>query len=232
MKTITAEFYAAAPAFCNGPTHSLAAEWDRPRLRHGSNREAAPRPGVSYFDECNAKEACFPMTTIDADVTTLFLDFSRRKLLEQDWPRLLDCVESLTESQVWWRPNPASNSIGNLMLHLNGNMRQWLVASFNKQEDNRDRPAEFDAPELLSAAALLEKLGATLQEASKVLSRLTAADLLAEYDIQGYHVTGLYAVYQVVEHFAMHYGQILYITKNLGGKDLEFHRELNKTGRA
>jgi uncharacterized damage-inducible protein DinB len=133
---------------------------------------------------------------------------------------------------VWWRPNQASNSIGNLMLHLNGNVRQWLVASFNKLEDNRDRPTEFDAPELLLAAALVETLDATLQEAAKVLSRLTAADLLAEYDIQGYHVTGLYAVYQVVEHFAMHYGQILYITKNLCGKDLGFHRELNKTGRA
>jgi uncharacterized damage-inducible protein DinB len=205
---------------------------DRLRLRPGSSEEAAPGPGVSYFDEFIAKEACFPMTHMDADVTTLFLEFSRRKLLEQDWPRLRGCVESLTESQLWWRPNEASNSIGNLLLHLNGNVRQWLVASFNKLEDNRDRPAEFDAPELLSAAALVDKLDATLQEASKVLSRLTAADLLAEYDIQGYHVTGLYAVYQVVEHFAMHYGQILYITKNLGGKDLEFHRELNKTGRA
>lgn len=172
------------------------------------------------------------MTNMDADVTTLFLEFSRHKLLEQDWPRLRGCVESLTESQVWWRPNPASNSIGNLMLHMNGNMRQWLVASFNKLEDNRDRPAEFDADELLPAAALVEKLGATLREASQVLARLTAADLLAEYDIQGYHVTGLYAVYQVVEHFGMHYGQILYITKNLCGKDLGFHRELSKTGRA
>jgi hypothetical protein len=169
---------------------------------------------------------------MDANVTTLFLNFSRRKLFGQDWPRLRGCVESLTQSQLWWRPNQASNSIGNLMLHLNGNMRQWLVDSFNKQEDHRDRPAEFDAPELLPAAALVEKLGATLQEASKVLARLTAADLLAEYDIQGYRVTGLYAVYQVVEHFAMHYGQILYITKNLCGQDLGFHQDLNKTGRA
>jgi uncharacterized damage-inducible protein DinB len=172
------------------------------------------------------------MSSVDANVTTLFLEFSRRKLLKQDWPRLRGCVESLTESQLWWRPNEASNSIGNLMLHMNGNMRQWLVASFNKQEDHRDRPAEFDADELLPAAALVEKLDATLQEASQVLARLTAADLLAEYDIQGYHVTGLYAVYQVVEHFAMHYGQILYITKNLCGKDLGFHKDLNKTGRA
>jgi hypothetical protein len=79
---------------------------------------------------------------------------------------------------------------------------------------------------------LLEKLGATMQEASDVLARLTEADLLAPYEIQGYHVRGLDAVYQVVEHFGLHYGQILYITKNLSGKDMGFYSELNKTGRS
>jgi len=171
------------------------------------------------------------MAEHDGQIADLFLDFSRKKLLEQYWPRLRSCVESLTDEQVWWRPNPASNSIGNLILHLNGNMRQWLVASFNRQDDKRDRPAEFDAQDGLSAAELLERLGATIEEASLVLARLTQADLVAEYDIQGYHVTGLYAVYQVVEHFGLHYGQILYITKYLTERDLGFHRELNKTGR-
>jgi hypothetical protein len=172
------------------------------------------------------------MADIDTDVTALFLEFSRKKLLEQYWPRLSKCVESLTDDEVWWRPNAASNSIGNLILHLNGNVRQWLVASFNRLEDARDRPAEFDTRDGIPASALLKKLGATMQEASEVLSRLTPTDLLAPYEIQGYKVTGLYAVYQVVEHFGMHYGQILYIAKHLGGADLGFYRELNKTGRA
>jgi hypothetical protein len=172
------------------------------------------------------------MTDLDADVASLFLEFSRRKLLEHYWPRLRGCVASLTESQVWWRPNAASNSIGNLILHLNGNVRQWLVASFNRWEDDRNRPAEFDEKKLVPASVLLEKLGATMELASEVLARLTQADLIAPYEIQGYHVSGLEAVYQVVEHFAMHYGQILYITKNLCGADLGFHSELNKTGRA
>ncbi len=166
------------------------------------------------------------------DVTELFLDFSRKKLLEQYWPRLRGCVESLSESQVWWRPNAASNSIGNLMLHLNGNVRQWLVASFNRREDDRNRPAEFAAQDGISASALLEKLGATMEQAAEVLARLTEGDLLARYEIQGYNVSGLDAVYQVVEHFGMHYGQSLYIAKNLCGRDLGFYSELNKTGRA
>lgn len=172
------------------------------------------------------------MTATEINVTALFLDFSRRKLLEQYWPRLRACVESLTDEQIWWRPNEASNSIGNLILHLNGNVRQWLVASFNRQDDKRDRPAEFAAEGGRSASALLEKLGATMNEASEVLARLTEADLLAPYEIQGYHVHGLDAVHQVVEHFGLHYGQIVYITKQLRDADLGFYRELNKTGRA
>jgi hypothetical protein len=163
--------------------------------------------------------------------TDLFLDFSRNKLRTQYWPRLRACVESLNDEQIWWRPNAASNSIGNLVLHLNGNMRQWLVNSFNRRPDTRDRPAEFASDGGLSGAALIERLGATVEEGLAVLDRLSEADLLAEYEIQGYRVTGLDAVYQVIEHFGLHYGQIAYVTKMLRDQDLGFYRELNRTGR-
>jgi uncharacterized damage-inducible protein DinB len=166
------------------------------------------------------------------DVPSLFLDFSRSKLLDQYWPRLRGCVESLTHEQVWWRPNEASNAVGNLILHLNGNVQQWLIASFDRLDDTRDRPAEFAEREQIAAPALLQILGATMQRASEVLSRLSDTDLRATFHIQGYTVSGLHAVYQVVEHFGMHYGQIVYITKQIRGEDLGFYRELNKTGRA
>jgi uncharacterized damage-inducible protein DinB len=169
---------------------------------------------------------------MNQNIATVFLDFSQEKLLNQYWPRLRACVESLSDEQVWWRPNPSSNSIGNLLLHLNGNVTQWLVASFERSEDRRDRPAEFNTKDGIAREHLLETLAATMDRASVVLARLTEADLLAEYDIQGYHVTGLEAVYQVVEHFGLHYGQIAYITKMLRDRDLGFYRELNSTGRA
>ncbi|MFZ0303114.1 MAG: DUF1572 family protein [Terracidiphilus sp.] len=172
------------------------------------------------------------MSDRDLQLATMFIAFSRQKLLGQYWPRLRECVESLTDEQVWWRPNPASNSIGNLILHLNGNVTQWLVDSFNRDEDKRDRPAEFAAEGGLTAAELLAKLGATMERAAMVLDRLTLDDLLAPYEIQGYHVHGLDAVYQVVEHFGLHYGQIAYIAKNLTGRDLGFYKELSKTGKA
>jgi Protein of unknown function (DUF1572) len=165
-----------------------------------------------------------------ANASTLFLEFSRSKLIEQYWPRLRSCVESLSDEQVWWRPNGASNSIGNLLLHLDGNVRQWLVNSFNKREDRRNRPAEFSERDTIRAKALLDRLGTTLQDADQTLSRLTESDLLANYEIQGYHVTGLAAVYQVVEHFGLHYGQITYITKMLRGEDLGFYSWLDATG--
>ena len=131
------------------------------------------------------------MVKLEPTVTALFLEFSRRKLLEHDWPRLKACVEPLTEDQVWWRPNDASNSIGNLILHLNGNVRQWLVDSFEGRFDERNRPAEFAAHGGFAPAELLERLGATIHEARSVLERLTEADLVAPYTIQGYHVSGL-----------------------------------------
>ncbi len=170
-------------------------------------------------------------TDASTGTATLLLEHSQKKLFAEWWPRLRSTVESLTEEQLWWRPNEASNSIGNLLLHLNGNVRQWIVTAFNRDEDHRDRPAEFDEKTGGPPLVVLAKLGATLDAAAQVLSRLTETDLLAPMTIQGYDVTGLYAVYQVVTHFGLHYGQILYAVKAMEAKDLGFYRELNKTGR-
>jgi hypothetical protein len=171
------------------------------------------------------------MTTTNPNLSALFLEHSRKRLLSEHWPRLKTCVEPMTVEQIWGRPNEASNSVGNLILHLNGNVTQWLVAPFNHDEDKRNRPAEFSATGGLTAAELLSRLGATIAAAEKVLNRLTVEELLAPYEIQGYNVHGLDAVYQVVEHFGLHYGQIAYIAKSLSGKDLGFYRELSQTGR-
>ena len=138
------------------------------------------------------------MATTGTELASLFLTSSRNTLFNEHWPRLKACVEPLTVDQIWWRPNEASNSVGNLILHLNGNVTQWIVSSFNRDEDRRNRPAEFAAKEGATAAELLDRLGATLDEAAQVLDGLTTAELLALYEIQGYHVHGLDAIYQVV----------------------------------
>jgi uncharacterized damage-inducible protein DinB len=206
-------------------------------LRSRVNFRMAPIDDVGRFEKAvpwfqHRPESLLlyhPMS--DSHIHTLFLDCSRQTLIDEYWPRLRSVVESLSDEQVWWRPNEASNSVGNLLLHLNGNVRQWLVAAFDRLDDSRDRRAEFAQRAQIPAAQLLEALGHTLGRASAVLSRLTEADLSATYSIQGYTVTGLYAVYHVVEHFGMHYGQILYVAKLTRGKDLGFYRELDATGR-
>ena len=165
------------------------------------------------------------------NVTAEFIEFSRWKLLEQYWPRMRECVESLSDQQVWWRPNEASNSVGNLMLHLNGNVTQWLLAPFDHRDDTRNRPTEFAERQVIPKMQLIEMLSNTLEQVARVLPRISESDLLRTYEIQGYTVSGLHAVYQVTEHFGLHYGQIVYITKLLRGEDLGFYRELQATGR-
>jgi uncharacterized damage-inducible protein DinB len=168
------------------------------------------------------------MNAHSEETARIFLEFSRRKLLEEYWPRTCTCLDSLTDEQVWWRPNEQSNSIGNLLLHLNGNVRQWIVASFGGISNVRDRSAEFAERRQIELRVLRDNLAQTLEEIDSILSRLDSADLVKTYTIQGYEaVTGLEAIYHAVEHFAMHHGQILYITKLLKGADLGFYRYLD-----
>jgi uncharacterized damage-inducible protein DinB len=193
-------------------------------------RWCSPAGGTSGIEALLNRQKVH-MAAEQSQLTRAFLDFSRLKLAKEFWPRLRTCVESLTEDQVWWRPNEASNSIGNLLLHLNGNVRQWLLVSFNHAEDTRDRPAEFAERSRLAPSALLQQLGATVDEACGVITRLTHDQLVTPMQIQGYSVTGLQAVYHVVEHFGIHYGQIAYITKLVREADLGFYRELDRVGK-
>jgi hypothetical protein len=117
------------------------------------------------------------MTDTAPETAELFIEFSRHKLLGQYWPRLRACVESLSEDQVWWRPNDSSNSIGNLMLHLNGNVTQWLIAPFQNLEDARDRPAEFNRRDGIAAEALVAMMEGTMTKAADVFGALTRSDL-------------------------------------------------------
>lgn len=159
----------------------------------------------------------------------LFLDISRRNLLDQYWAGTCHCLDVLTEEQVWWRPNATSNSIGNLLLHLNGNVQQWLVAPLGGRAVERNRPAEFGEQGPIPVVELRERLAGTLKQVEGILSTVEPTALEKTYDIQNQRgVTGFEAIYHVVEHFSMHYGQILYVTKLLTSQDLGFYRHLDK----
>ncbi len=139
-------------------------------------------------------------------------------------PRIARVIEPLTIEQIWWRPNEASNSIGNLMLHLAGNVRQWIVGGVGNQDMARDRDLEFSNRELISAEELVARLRAAVEDACAVIERVTDDQFGEPRQIQRFDTTVFEAIYHVVEHFAMHTGQIILLAKAQTGKDAGFYR--------
>jgi uncharacterized damage-inducible protein DinB len=157
-------------------------------------------------------------------VSVAFIEHARALFLGEYLPKIERCLERLTDEQVWWRANEESNSIGNLLLHLSGNVRQWIISGLGGKPDHRQRDTEFSQREGISREALLTKLRETLAEVDAVLSEFDYSRLLENYRIQSLEVTGLEAIFHVTEHFSMHTGQIVYITKLLTSSDLSFYQ--------
>lgn len=149
----------------------------------------------------------------------MFLKEVRRDIREY-LRRVNHCLRALDEDEIWWRPNAASNSAGNLVLHLCGNVRQWIISGLGGVRDLRERDAEFAARGGMRRAELVSRLNTTIREAERVLRGLDAEALARRYTIQGFHVTGLGAVAHVYFHFSYHAGQIVYLTKSQQGRDL------------
>ena len=150
----------------------------------------------------------------------VFLKFSSEKLT-QLFGRIETCVGKLTPEQIWTRAADNDNAVGNLVLHLAGNVRQWILCGVGGQEDRRDRDSEFSAR---SGEDVLSRLRPVVSEAVGLIAALPPARLTETRTIQKhYDVTVLEAIYHVVEHFSMHAGQIIFATKLLTGEDLEFY---------
>lgn len=161
-----------------------------------------------------------------SDVPQRFIARSRWFLSNECLPKIGASVARLGDGDLWWRPNPASNSVGNLVLHLAGNVRQWIVSGVGDAPDMRDRAAEFAAeegPDAPDAAAAMAVLEAAVRDADAVLAALAPARLDERITVQGRDVTVLEAIYQVVEHFALHAGQIAYVAKMRSAADLGFY---------
>lgn len=157
---------------------------------------------------------------------TRFSTFKLRQCLE----RIEVCLGKLDDARIWERPNTASNSAGNLCLHLAGNIRQWILSGIAGQPDTRRRGEEFAAQGGFGREELFARLRAAVTEASAVIDSLDEARLGETVRPQGYEVTVLEAVYHVVEHFTMHTGQIILLTKAATGEDLGFYRHLSAGG--
>jgi uncharacterized damage-inducible protein DinB len=157
----------------------------------------------------------------------VFLKFSIDKL-NQLASRIKDCLGRLSYDQVWARGTENENAIGNLVLHLCGNVRQWIGAGVAGKPDIRAREREFLARGEIQPGELAERLDAVVEEAVGILRGVPAERLMETVKLQGYEVTVLQAIYSVVEHFGQHTGQILFATKMMTGQDLGYYRHLNK----
>ena len=161
--------------------------------------------------------------TNDHAISQVFITHASKYLVGDYLPKIERCLENLTDDQIWWRANEESNSIGNLILHLCGNARQWIVCGVGGQPDARNRDAEFEQRDQIPRAELLTLLRSTLSEVQTTLHSLDPAIVLERRKIQGNDVEILEAIFHVTEHFSMHAGQIFLLTKLMTATDLRFY---------
>ena len=143
--------------------------------------------------------------------------------MDEKTAMVLKCLDMLTEDELWHRPNELSNSAGNLILHLCGNITQYAISALGGKEDLRERDLEFSAQGGFSKEELVAKFNEVLSEAKEVMLSRTPEEWHSEYKVQGFMLNGIGIAVHVVEHYAYHTGQLAFWTKQLKGKDLGFY---------
>ena len=163
---------------------------------------------------------------MERDALTLEVIHQSVRRLREGQERIHRCVGLLDDAQLWYCANTNVVSVGNLVLHLSGNVGQWINATLGARPDHRQRQQEFDLAEM-DRRPLLERLDATLVPAVDVLGGLTAHDLTRNWHVQGFQESGLAIVLHVVEHFSYHVGQITLHTKLLKDVDTGYYAGLD-----
>lgn len=157
----------------------------------------------------------------------LIIEQIEDKLIKCGIHRILSCLEKLSEEQLQYRPNSNSNSINNQILHLDGNVRQWLIASLSEKVDTRKRLEEFDANNRKSKASLIEILEVLEKDVRKLFPIIENLDLTLTKYVQCYQEPVIAIIIHVIEHFSYHVGQITYITKMLLDIDTEYYADMD-----
>ncbi|MDB4916499.1 MAG: hypothetical protein JWM95_4143 [Gemmatimonadetes bacterium] len=159
------------------------------------------------------------------DLHAEFIARSRHYLAFEYPAKIRQSLDVLPPNALWQRENESSNSIGNLLLHLEGNVRQWIISHVGGDADRRVRSTEFAATEGADAETLFAALRLTLDEADSVIGALSLADLAGRRLIQGRDVSVFDAVYHVVEHFSLHTGQIILLAKAHAPGAIHFYED-------
>lgn len=168
------------------------------------------------------------MNNIEDDLVSEFFKNSSYRL-DEGTRMIKISLDSISESDIWKKPNESSNSIGNQIAHICGNMTQYIIASLGERDDYRNRDEEFSMTGGFTKSQLIQKLEDTVKEAKVILKQCNKKQLLKIREVQGFKLSGIGIVIHAVEHYSYHTGQIAFWTKLMTNKDLGFFdgRDLN-----
>ncbi len=156
------------------------------------------------------------------------IEQTRKRIIEESIPRIVQCLDELSVEQIWHKENANTNAVGNLVLHLCGNVRQWILHGMDGQEDKRQRDLEFSEKGPLPRKDLKDKLDVLSRELDEALERIVEKDLLKVRSIQKYfQESGVSILFHVTEHFSYHTGQITYFTKMVKDIDTAYYGKLD-----
>lgn len=156
-------------------------------------------------------------------------DFKEQSIyrIKESHKRIIACLDLLDESQIWLKPNSALNSMGNLVLHLSGNITQYIISTLGGAPDHRNRDAEFAATGGKTKAELKALFNQVIEQSIACIHKTSDADLALLKKVQVYELTGVGIIIHVTEHLSYHTGQIAFLTKLLLEKDLGFYAGLD-----
>ncbi len=153
---------------------------------------------------------------------------TRKRIIEESIPRIKQCLAELTDEQIWYKSNSNTNAVGNQVLHLCGNVRQWILHGLDGQDDVRQRDLEFNERGPLSREILISHLDVLTTDLNAALDRIVDQDLLLVKTVQKYfHESGISILFHVTEHFSYHTGQITYFTKMTKDIDTAYYGKLD-----
>jgi uncharacterized damage-inducible protein DinB len=157
------------------------------------------------------------------ELSNALIDNIVRYLIDENFPRVIKCLKLLNEEEIWYHPNSQSNSIGNLVLHLNGNLNQWILDYIGGKPFERNRQLEFDAEKTHSKAELILLMTNLKEELRSCIQSVNSEKMLGILPIQNQQETGISVLIHITEHFSFHTGQIAYLTKWIKEQQINFY---------
>lgn len=168
-----------------------------------------------------------PYLNVMREYHKLFMTDVRRRFFEENWQRVNKCLDLISEDQLWYQQNENVNSIGNLILHLRGNITQYICSGIFREKDMRERDLEFSSTGEYRIEELRSIFAETMNMISEKFDLITPEMLVKQYEVQGFTESGVAIMVHVTEHFSYHVGQITYITKLLNEVDTGYYADFD-----